>query len=397
MERRACAMVAWALGAVVVLSAPALGPSAHAATRVGSAVVVMTIGDFTDAPELAKAVPARFVTVNTRGGVVDARGVRHLVKVRTCDTRSDPAQSEACAHQAVERRVTAVIGLASANSDRIWPILEAAGIPAIGSRLDTVTDGSSAVAFPLGSGAFGVFRGMPQVLAAEGAHVIATLVSDFGDANPGTLAGIAEGIRAAGATAGPVVVVPLGVLDLTPYVREATATGVDGIVVFLAGTTRTRLPAALAGASYRGKVVTAASLLGTTPSAAVPDGAFVVGEFAPLTADIRGTSELRHDLLAFDPSISLSEGAVGQWLAARVFEQAVRSATTVDAKAVLAAVSAADGFDTRGLTPPFRAQPPPGAPIPRLFNPTISVSQLHGASVRSVDQRFFDVLTGDYD
>ena len=216
-----------ALVAAAVLVA-AIGPGHADATAVtvkGDRLVVMTIGEFFANPQWPAAVEARVAALNRAGGIEDAAGATHQVKVIVCDTKADPSEAQRCAQRAVDQRVVAVVGMSTLDSDVIWPVLEAAGIPVIGSRVNTDRDATSPVAFPLAAGIVGMFSAMPQLLVRQGAHKVAVIVSDFGDATDSALALIRSGLSLTSAAAGPVVRVPLEATDLAPYAAAADEKG----------------------------------------------------------------------------------------------------------------------------------------------------------------------------
>ena len=152
-----------------------------------------------------------------------------------CDTKADPSEAQRCAQRAVDQHVVAVVGMSALDSDAIWPVLEAAGIPVIGSHVNTDRDATSPVAFPLAAGIVGMFSAMPQLLVRQGAHKVAVVVSDFGDATDSALALIRSGLSLTTAATGPVVRVPLEATDLAPYAAAADREGVDGVIAFIAG------------------------------------------------------------------------------------------------------------------------------------------------------------------
>jgi branched-chain amino acid transport system substrate-binding protein len=372
---------------------------ASAASRVAESnapVTVMTIGDFTGQRVWPGAVQARLSRVSSRG-LPDGAGNRHRVNVLVCDTRLDPARADACARQAVGRRVAAVVGMSTVDSYRVWPILEGAGIPVIGPRVNSEADVTSPVSFPLTSGIVGTLTAMPQLLAKEGARTIGVLVTDFGDATDSLVSMIADGLTRTAAAGGPVVRVPIGVSDLGEYVRQATEGSVDGLVVFVATENRAAPFQALAAEHFRGKVVTQTSLV--QPLLAFDDtsldGTLLVGEFPPFETRSPGMREFQEDLLDRDVGLAFEkdEGALNFWLAARVFQRVAAQVQRIDASSLLQALEHVQGLGTGGLTPPFSASASSTA-YPRLFNPTVTFGRVEDGNVRWIDKRFFDPLAG---
>ena len=256
-----------------------------------------------------------------------------------CDTEADPVQTQQCAQRAVDDRVVAVVGMSVLDSDPVWPLLEAAGIPVIGSRINTDRDVSSPVAFPLGSGIVGTFSAMPQLLARQGAHKVAVVMSDFGAATSSALGLIESGLSRTSASAGPVVRVPLGVKSLAPYAAAATRDEVDGVIVFLERKEQAGLLRSLKAANFRGRIVTQASL-SITGNPAIDDGTLGVGEFPPVNARGRGMKLFRSDMadagISSSGLLGLDAGALNFWLAAWVFERVAQGLPAIDSRNVAA-------------------------------------------------------------
>lgn len=374
------------------------GATASAHTSKGAPVSVMTMGDFKNNREWPGAVNARFKKVNGKGGIKDTTGVRHKVKVIVCDTKFDVAQTEGCAHRAVEQGVVAVIGMASINSDRVWPVLEAAGIPVVGSRINMALDGQSKVSFPLGSGVVGVFTGMPQLVAAQGARKVGIVVSDFGNATTSLISLIETGLRLTSASEGPVVRVPLGATDLASYVRDGTAGGVDGLIGFVTPQSEGPLLDSVKRSRFAGRTVTQASLVNdslVTRLGEAAEGTLVVGEFVPLTAKVPGIKRFRDDMLSYNTDLSFNEGALTFWLAAWVFERVAQGLPKIDAPSVLAAMGKLQRLDMGGVAPPLSTSTE-NPDLPRLFNPTVTFGKVRSGQVVPVSTRFFNPLAGRF-
>jgi ABC-type branched-subunit amino acid transport system substrate-binding protein len=380
----------------------ALPGRAGAATVAGARIKVATIGDFqangADNRQWVDAVRARFDAVNAGGGLVDAHQQRHQVVVIVCNTASDPEQTAKCAHQAVDRHVVAVIGMSLVYGDRAFPILEAAGIAAIGARVNNGADATSAASFPLTSGFNAQLMAMPQLLAREGAKKIAVIISDFGPATDDALGLLQRGLSLTKAAQGPTIRVAPGTTTFSAAVTAAAQPGVDGIVGFVAGGRPGALAQQLRSSNFTGQYVTQAPW-GNAPAASDPDtsidGTLVVGQFVPATCDVSGWRQFRRDMLAYDPnSVSFNEGTVNYWLAARVFEHVVR-AVDLDkiTGAALDALIYDSNDDTGGLTPPLtRTETNPD--LPRLSNRAVTFSKTRNGRLRLLAPEFFDPFAG---
>jgi branched-chain amino acid transport system substrate-binding protein len=392
-------------GAALLLAVLVVGltpiPEARAQAR-SKPIRVMTIGDFeTRSAENAVwplAVRARLTAANLRGGVTGADGRRHRVIVRACNSAFDPARAAECARRAVRERVAAVLGLTSVDSAVVWPVLEAAGIPVIGSRINTVVDGTSPVSFPLGCGLPGVFRAMPYALASSGARRIGVVISDYGEATDALLAAVEQGISGSGSSAGPVAFVAPQEKSLDAAAAEMVRGRADGVVGFVGDAGRGALLRELGRAGFTGPYVTQApvGVSALASDADVTQVALLVGQFAPVTAEAPGMRRFRADMDEAPGGAALerTEGAVNNWLAAWVFQRVVRTLKHVDASSVLRAMGQLDGLDTGGITPPLTTTRP-GPLLPRMFNSAVAISRASaGNPPRATGPGFVDVVDG---
>jgi hypothetical protein len=389
-------LTACVVAVFLVTAVAANGVAATNPVSSGAAIPVMTLGEFFANPQWPDAVKARVAVVNRAGGVEDSSGVRHRVEVIVCDTRADPVRARRCAERGVERHVVAVVGMSTLDTDAVWPTLEAAGIPVIGSRINTERDVTSPVAFPLGSGIVGLFASMPQLLARQGAHKIAVVVSDFGAATSSALELINAGLALTSASAGPVIRVPLGATDLAHDAAAVTTSGADGVVAFVAGKGQGLLIKGLVASNYTGRIVTQAplSITGEPP---IDDGTLAVGEFPPVSARTTGMKLFRHDMAATGISEAgargpLDAGAVNFWLAAWVFERVAHGLPAIDAASLLEAMGNIATLDMGDVTPPLSTSVE-NARFPRLFNSTVTMNSIQDGELTRISRRFLDPLT----
>lgn len=391
-------IVGLATSVALLLLGTAAATGASTTVKAPGAIRVMVIGDFGRGRYgnlgWSSAVATRLVATNLQGGVVDRRGGGHRVVVMKCDSGRDGA--DACATRAVRAGVVAVLGMNALDSAPIWPKLEAAHIAVIGSRVNTLADATSAVAFPLSPGLPGSFSAMPLALQRAGAHTVGVVISDFGDATDALLGFIQQGLALTGGSLGPVVRVPLDATSLASAAQAVTQGGTDGVIGFVSGPKRGSLLRELAQVGYTGSYVTQAPF-GTTPLASDPDdsqAALLVGQFAPVSSDIPGMREFQADMEASPVGAELTrtEGAVNGWLAAWVFERVVRRLATVDAASVLRAMNRMQGLDMGGITPPLTTTGRDTS-LPRMFNPTVSFQYV----LRGVTTRFTPEFVNAFD
>jgi ABC-type branched-subunit amino acid transport system substrate-binding protein len=382
--------------ALVISLVPATASSAGGSKQ-GDPVKVMTIGEFKVAaagssnPEVSGAVQARAKAINRRGGLKDASGVKHKLEVIVCNTDNDPNKAAACARQAQDEGVAAVVGSFTAIGGSVYPILEQAGIPSVGPTASDPTTFTNPVSFTLQSGIPGIFFEMPALLGNQGAKKISFVYPDLpAAAQVVPLVDLAA--TAAGVEVVNKVVVPLDAADLAPQVAAATANGAEGIMAVVIGDQTGRFVQGLSQAGYDGLFATASAFL--TPQILSQlkqqlDGAYIVLNYPPSTArSVQGIRLFNRDMTAFDRKLGKTDSAVNAWLATWVFEQ-VATGTDLTAGAVLAKLNQTTDLETMGLTPTIDFTKPvqvQAFPLPRIFNPTVVNAKVKRGQIVSLER-----------
>jgi ABC-type branched-subunit amino acid transport system substrate-binding protein len=382
---------------VIAIVAAPIGSAAAAAPKTkGDPVTIMTIGEFEVAaagssnPEVSGAVEARAKAINRAGGLKDARGTTHKVKVNVCNTDNDPNKAEQCAREAADTGVAAVVGNFTALGSSVYPILEQAGIPSIGPTASEPSTLTSPVAFSLESGIPGIFFDMPKVLANAGSTKISLVYPDLpAAAQVVPLVGLAA--DAAGVEVVNKVSVPLDTADLAPQVAAATANGADGIMAVVIGDQTGRLVKGLAQAGYDGPLATASAFL--TPQLldelkAELNGTFVVLNYPPSSAKrVPGIRLFNRNMNVSDKTLGKTDSAVNAWLATYVFEKAAGEVDEITPANLLAQLNATTDVDTLGLTPTIDFTQPvkvTAFPLPRIFNPTVVDAKVKKGTIVSL-------------
>jgi ABC-type branched-subunit amino acid transport system substrate-binding protein len=381
--RRAALVGAGALFVSILPHAAFAGQSTK-----GDPVTIYTIGEYEVAvagsanPEVSGAVEARAKAINKAGGLKDAAGTTHKLKVVVCNTNNDPNRAEQCARDAVEDEAAAVVGTYTTLGSSVYPILEAASIPVVGSTGSEPTPFTSPISFTNNSGLPGLFFNMPSYLAEDGATSLSLVLPDLAAA-----AQVAPLIKQAAEAAGAPVVnelsVPLDTADLAPQISASMANDVDGMILLVIGDQNGRFIQGLEQQGFDGKIATAGPFL--TPDILGEVGDYLNGKalvelaYPPVTAkSVPGIKQYLKDMNAFDKSLIKNDQGVGNWLSTYIFEQAAEQTDEITGANILATLNGMTDVDTLGLTPPIDyTQPAEVAqfPLPRLFVSTI----VHGA------------------
>ena len=209
-----------AMGALATVGA---GESGGASGPLGKPIVVMTeaavVTNFAPYPEIPDVAVDYMKWVNAHGGIVDGSGVRHDLKVITCDDMDNPNQAAYCARQAASDHVVAVVGSYSTQGGFVVPILQANHIAWFGiCCANAPQEFSSPVSFPTGSTA--------AELLGVGAYAgklckKTVLITGQSSASAFLENSIGLGMKAEGKKFFNVVDIPFTAQDYSPYVAEA--------------------------------------------------------------------------------------------------------------------------------------------------------------------------------
>ncbi|OAA24691.1 amino acid/amide ABC transporter substrate-binding protein, HAAT family [Frankia sp. EI5c] len=367
------------IGAALALAACGGGdgePAATTAVGSGDPVKLMIIAPVGTAganhPEMVAAARA----VNGRGGI---KG--HPVEILHCDEKNDPETAKKCAQQAVDEQVLAVVSAVSLAGG-IMPILEKAGIPAIGSA-GIAVDGSelsSEVSFMLSPLTF-YPAVCPSLLRKAGASSIGLVGYDLAASD--RLITMAEaGGRAVGAPLSPEIRIPITSSDFTPTIAQLTRAKANGAVLVVFDQAAY---AVISGAGSGLRTCHAAGTLseeylkGLGPAA---DNLVVASAFPELSqADefpelARMLAELDAEQAAGNADaraeLRSSTSSTAAWLSVQVAEKVGNAVPgELTSKALLEQLGATKGLDL-GLVPPLNFTTPNAVPgVPRVFNTTM--------------------------
>jgi ABC-type branched-subunit amino acid transport system substrate-binding protein len=180
-------------------SAPASGSSTGDAAS-GTPIKVMVIAPFTFALAPSKAnydaVSVQAKLQNAKGGING-----HPVEVIGCDDQDDANVAAACAQEAVDEKVVALVGTFTLQPASIYPAIDKAGIPIIGSWQVGGEDYTSPNSWP-------IMEPNDMQLAAAGAYMVKDkgcakvgyMGVDLGAPTAGSVAAIKAGVESAGGT-----------------------------------------------------------------------------------------------------------------------------------------------------------------------------------------------------
>lgn len=180
-------------------------------------------------PDIEVGAKAAVKAINASGGINGKN-----IEMVFCNTRGEANQAMACAREVDEAGVVATVGSIDIFRPQSFPIIEAAGIPDIGSTsTGAEIDFASPMSFPLHGGNFGSYTALPYAFKEAGAK---SMVSASIDLPIGTLQlGFADKVgEEIGLDVKPMIKIPAqGITDYSPYVQQIIDSKADAAIVAL--------------------------------------------------------------------------------------------------------------------------------------------------------------------
>lgn len=216
--------------AVAVLASGCAGGEADSGSEALKLGVITAVGSsLTNYPDVEAGARAAVDAVNRSGGVNGQQ-----VEFFFCNTRGEVNQAVACAREADEEGVDAVVGRVDVYSTQTLPVLEKAGIPDIGNvSTGAEIDYTSPGTYPLHAGNFGAYGALPYAHQADGAekYVFASIDLPIGIRQGEYAEKVARNI---GLEVAPMIKIPgQGVTDYAPYAQQIKDSGADAATVAL--------------------------------------------------------------------------------------------------------------------------------------------------------------------
>lgn len=209
---------------------PPSGDNGGSGTEPVKIGVITAVGSpVTNYPDIEAGGKAAVEAINAAGGINGAP-----LEMILCNTRGEANQAMNCARELDAEGVVATAGSIDIFRPQSFPILEAAGIPDIGSvSTGAEIDFLSPMSFPLHGGNFGAYTALPYAYKAAGATsmVSASIDLPIGILQLGFGDQVGEEI---GLDVKPMIKVPAqGVTDYSPYVQQIIDSGADAATVAL--------------------------------------------------------------------------------------------------------------------------------------------------------------------
>lgn len=227
--RRGSVAVVGAVVALVAAGCAGSGASSSGGDTLKLGVITSVGSSLTNYPDVEAGARAAVDAVNKAGGVNGKQ-----VEFFFCNTRGEVNQAVACARQADQEGVDAIVGRIDVYSSQTLPVLENAKIPDIGNvSAGAEIDYTSPYTYPLHAGNFGAYASLPYAHKADGAKklVFASIDLPIGIRQGQVEEQVARNI---GLEVAPMIKIPAqGVTDYAPYAQQVKDSGADAATVAL--------------------------------------------------------------------------------------------------------------------------------------------------------------------
>jgi len=332
-------------------------------------------------PDIESVMKGYEKKVNEQGGING-----HPLQVIICNDKRDPNTAAACARQAVDDKVAAVVGSASQYGSSILPVLAQAKIASIGLPYGP-DDYTSPVSFPIGRITFGVFRAFGTFLGQKGDKNVGLALLDVPNAKPNGDE-VGTGLKATGGSIAKQVLIPFGAADAAPY--AAALRNTDAVAIITDQPNQDKLIKALHDANYKGDIVTSTltddeiKQLGSAV-----EGVYQLDSAPPLNRDDSAVADYFTFLDKYAPKTDpINSSDFSAYQGMQVFEKVASGMSTIDGPSFLAALEKSSSVDIGVFPKPLdftKAQGP--SESPRIFNPYVFISQVKDGTLKLADPK----------
>jgi ABC-type branched-subunit amino acid transport system substrate-binding protein len=342
------------------------GASSAAPATPGAPIKVMQIGTFSSTglslADAKSGVQAAVAAINKAGG---ANG--HQITMEYCNDAFDAATGAACARQAVQDKVVAVVGAASAEAPAEMPILQAAGIPWLaGNGSGGPIEQTSPISYPLTGGTQSIEVAMGRLLTTLGDKKISVIVADAAAAYPAGDA-VMQGVKLGGGTSSRTLA-KIGATDFSAVASAALASKPDGIAIASVPADAPRIALALRQAGYKGDISTLAAIVSDDAIKSLGSNAdklyLVIDAVPTVVTSNPAVAKYAADMKAAGSSSSIDSQSLTGWTAVQFFSALVTDlgSTAASPASLTALLAHLPAPISLGTVPDYS-----GVPSPALF------------------------------
>jgi ABC-type branched-subunit amino acid transport system substrate-binding protein len=375
-----------ASSAAPATAASSAAASVAASAAPGAAIKVMQIGTFSSAglslQDAKNGVVAAVAAINKAGG---ANG--HQIDMEYCNDAFDAATGAACARQAVQDKVVAIVGAASAEAPAEIPILQAAGIPWLaGNGSGGPIEQTSPISYPLTGGTQSIEVAMGRILTTLGDKKVSVIVADAAAAYPAGDA-VMQGVKLGGGTSSRTLA-KIGATDFSAVASAALASKPDGIAIASVPADAPRIALALRQAGYKGDISTLAAIISDDSIktlGANADKLYLVIDAVPTVVTSNpAVAKYTADMTANSMTSSIDSQSLTGWTAVQFFSALVTDlgSTTATPAAITSLLANLPKPISLGTVPDYAGVPSPAlfAAYPRVPTFAVYVTEILGGA-----------------
>jgi branched-chain amino acid transport system substrate-binding protein len=368
-------------GTETASSEGASGPAIHLATA------VPVTGQGYQAPEMAEGMEAAMEAINAEGGVEG-----HRLELAVCDTNFTANGETGCARQIIGEKADAIVApfMLADSSGASWPILEKAGIPAIGQQGASLAELNSPYVFPLGSSFVGPYAGTAVVAAEQKAKKVVIVADDPNPVAKPVEELISGVLKSKGITD---VTVVTGHTQSDPTFATAGAEAVDkspdAVILTATPNNVATMIKALHASGYEGKLIVPTLLLPEQSIEALgseAEGIYVTSATAFESDESNpGIQKFKEEMDQYAPGVAQDDAALEGWSGMHLFADAAAGAKSFDSAGLQATFEKVAKPIELGTSGPWsvvgKTNKIPG--FSRIVNPTIVTGQIEGGVYKS--------------
>jgi branched-chain amino acid transport system substrate-binding protein len=368
------------IAGIATMSAFSANPAG--ATAAKAPIHVMVAGFFSGVgpyPDVEVGATAAIKAIDASGGI---KG--HKIDYTVCNDQNNPNLMQSCAESAVlDKDVAVVTGVVNTSASYL-STLAPHHISFIGNYVQSASDATSPVSFPLSGGAFDNAAGIGIAAVATGCTKVATIIGDYGSLT-GILQGlIHQGITEKGGTDVGDIVVSTSATDLTPNVQAAVADGAQCIIGALGEAESVSLQTAIQQTGGGIYLVTFGSSLPPLDTVGTTlNGVYLMDQTAiPTDTTSAGVKLAKRQILQYGSGVGLSQDGISAWAGVQLLKAGLLKVTgTFTAASVLKSMNHLTNVTTGGIIPPYTTTHPSSVKAqPRVFNPTFLTYKITGAN-----------------
>jgi branched-chain amino acid transport system substrate-binding protein len=333
-------------------------------------MVITTVGTpDVNNPQIFAAAQASAKQINSTGGL---KG--HQITVLTCNDQLNPNVATQCAEKAVQDHVMAVVGTWSTFSTNIYPVLQKAGIPMVGTDPITAADTSNAASWPVSPGIALQYIADGVLAAQHGCKIIAGVALN----QPANLEVLQVVQLGADSVKPSIKVVPVYITfpqpDYAPVINQAISDNADCLTLETSTADATRIMTAIEQSGHTFQIFANDTSINTANLKAIGSpGNGKIFEASPqaLPNSSPSVATIVKDLKKQDSQATLDSFSLNAWAATQVLKLAAAHMTSFTPQALTAALPKT-GTINLGYYAPFNFNNPVTTPgFTRLFNTTV--------------------------